>query len=101
MEKHWQPIAVPDGIDQVSSTASCQAELMSIPLSLQNFVHFDCVSPVDEPEKRFHHFTTQVCLRLPSQIFAIRNWSIQPAPPRRLKICCTKRQYHRFRAVVF
>ncbi|KAF8810640.1 DUF1253-domain-containing protein [Phlegmacium glaucopus] len=42
-EKHWQPIAVPDGIDQ-------------------NFIHFDCVSPVDEPEKRFHHFTTQLLL---------------------------------------
>lgn len=27
----------------------------------QNFIRFDCVSPKDEAEKRFHHFTTQVC----------------------------------------
>ncbi|KAF8196605.1 digestive organ expansion factor [Pholiota molesta] len=40
-EKTWQPIEVPAGIDQ-------------------NFVHFDCVSAVDEPEKRFHYFTTQL-----------------------------------------
>ncbi|KAH9484760.1 U3 small nucleolar RNA-associated protein 25 [Psilocybe cubensis] len=40
-EKHWPPIEVPAGIDQ-------------------NFVHFDCVSPVDEPEKRFQYFTTQL-----------------------------------------
>ncbi|KAF8971254.1 digestive organ expansion factor [Flammula alnicola] len=40
-EKSWPPIDVPAGIDQ-------------------NFIHFDCVSPVDEPEKRFHHFTTQL-----------------------------------------
>ena len=50
---------------------------MPIPLSLQNFVHFDCVSPIDEPEKRFHHFTTQVCPRLPSHTIyvLIENWS--------------------------
>ncbi|KAJ3510271.1 hypothetical protein NLJ89_g4777 [Agrocybe chaxingu] len=40
-EKRWQPIEVPAGIDQ-------------------RFVHFDCTNPVDEPEKRFHHFTTQL-----------------------------------------
>ncbi|KJA17536.1 hypothetical protein HYPSUDRAFT_206129 [Hypholoma sublateritium FD-334 SS-4] len=40
-EKSWSPIEVPAGIDQ-------------------NFIHFDCVSAVDEPEKRFHHFTTQL-----------------------------------------
>ncbi|PPR05899.1 hypothetical protein CVT24_006640 [Panaeolus cyanescens] len=40
-EKLWQPIAVPAGIDQ-------------------QFVYFDCTNPVDEPEKRFQHFTTQL-----------------------------------------
>ncbi|RDB16721.1 U3 small nucleolar RNA-associated protein 25 [Hypsizygus marmoreus] len=40
-QAHWSPVNVPDGIEQ-------------------NFVHFDCVSPKDEPEKRFHHFTTQL-----------------------------------------
>ncbi|KAF8149453.1 digestive organ expansion factor [Crassisporium funariophilum] len=41
IEKRWSPVAIPAGIDQ-------------------NFIHFDCVNPVDEPEKRFHHFTTQL-----------------------------------------
>jgi U3 small nucleolar RNA-associated protein 25 len=27
----------------------------------QNFIRFDCASPKDEAEKRFHHFTTHVC----------------------------------------
>ncbi|KAF9050338.1 digestive organ expansion factor [Panaeolus papilionaceus] len=40
-EKLWQPIAVPAGIKQ-------------------DFVYFDCTNPVDEPEKRFQHFTTQL-----------------------------------------
>lgn len=40
-QKRWSPIDVPEGIDQ-------------------NFIRFDCVSPKDEAEKRFHHFTTQV-----------------------------------------
>ncbi|KDR67537.1 hypothetical protein GALMADRAFT_258194 [Galerina marginata CBS 339.88] len=40
-EKTWLPVEIPSGIDQ-------------------NFMHFDCVSPTDEPEKRFHHFTTQL-----------------------------------------
>ncbi|EDR11670.1 uncharacterized protein LACBIDRAFT_246783, partial [Laccaria bicolor S238N-H82] len=43
-EKRWSPIEVPDGIDQVSHT----------------FVHFDCVNPIDEADKRFNHFTTQL-----------------------------------------
>ena len=77
-----------------------KGELKPIPKSLQNFVHFDCVSPVDEPGKRFHHFTTQVCPRLASHIIYL-SIDIYSAPPRRLKICCTKRQYHRFRALIF
>ena len=32
-ERHWQPIAVPDGIDQVSLTVSWQGELITIPVS--------------------------------------------------------------------
>ncbi|KAG6840475.1 hypothetical protein C0991_006458 [Blastosporella zonata] len=40
-QKHWSPVGVPEGIQQ-------------------SFVHFDCVSPKDEAEKRFHHFTTQL-----------------------------------------
>ncbi|KAF9523468.1 digestive organ expansion factor [Crepidotus variabilis] len=40
-EKRYKPIEVPAGIDQ-------------------NFSHFDCTSPTDEPDKRFHHFTTQI-----------------------------------------
>lgn len=28
--------------------------------SLQSLIYFDCTSPQDEPEKRFHHFTTQL-----------------------------------------
>ncbi|TFK44132.1 digestive organ expansion factor, partial [Crucibulum laeve] len=40
-EKRWAPIEVPDGIDQT-------------------FTRFDCVSPNDEVEKRFNHFTTQL-----------------------------------------
>ncbi|PPQ97532.1 hypothetical protein CVT26_006521 [Gymnopilus dilepis] len=40
-EKTWPPIEAPAGIDQ-------------------NFIHFDCVSPTDEPEKRFQYFTTQL-----------------------------------------
>ncbi|KAF5328624.1 hypothetical protein D9619_011630 [Psilocybe cf. subviscida] len=41
LEKTYAPIEVPAGINQ-------------------SFVHFDCTNPVDEPEKRFHHFTTQL-----------------------------------------
>ena len=99
-EKHWQPIAVPDGIDQVGLTVSWRGTNANSSV-FQNFVHFDCVNPVDEPEKRFHHFTTQVCPRLPSHITYLLKETDHPAPPRRLEICCTKRQYHRFRAVVF
>ncbi|KAF8624645.1 hypothetical protein AX15_005796 [Amanita polypyramis BW_CC] len=40
-EKRWPPIEVPEGINQ-------------------NFIHFDCSNPKDEPDRRFHHFTTQV-----------------------------------------
>ncbi|KAG6919357.1 hypothetical protein DXG01_006905 [Tephrocybe rancida] len=40
-QKHWSPVGVPEGIQQ-------------------SFVHFDCVSPKDEADKRFHHFTTQL-----------------------------------------
>ncbi|EJF65447.1 digestive organ expansion factor [Dichomitus squalens LYAD-421 SS1] len=40
-ERRWTPIEVPEGIDQ-------------------NFVHFDCSNPKDEPEKRFQYFTTQI-----------------------------------------
>lgn len=40
-ERKWTPVEVPAGIDQ-------------------NFVQFDCSHPKDEPEKRFHHFTTQI-----------------------------------------
>ncbi|KII92564.1 hypothetical protein PLICRDRAFT_50928 [Plicaturopsis crispa FD-325 SS-3] len=40
-EKRWQPIPVPAGVEQ-------------------NFIHFDCSTPVDEAEKRFNHFTTQL-----------------------------------------
>ncbi|KAI0071647.1 digestive organ expansion factor [Panus rudis PR-1116 ss-1] len=40
-ERRWTPVPVPEGIDQ-------------------SFVQFDCISPKDEPEKRFQHFTTQL-----------------------------------------
>ncbi|KAF8907832.1 digestive organ expansion factor [Gymnopilus junonius] len=40
-EKSWAPIEVPAGIDQ-------------------SFIHFDCASPTDEPEKRFQYFITQL-----------------------------------------
>ncbi|KXN84148.1 U3 small nucleolar RNA-associated protein 25 [Leucoagaricus sp. SymC.cos] len=40
-EKMCQPVPVPEGIEQ-------------------SLVHFDCTSPQDEPDKRFHHFTTQL-----------------------------------------
>ncbi|TEB28432.1 digestive organ expansion factor [Coprinellus micaceus] len=40
VDKRWSPIDIPDGVKP-------------------NFVHFDCNSPQDEAEKRFHHFTTQ------------------------------------------
>ncbi|KAG5723219.1 hypothetical protein E4T56_gene278 [Termitomyces sp. T112] len=40
-QKHWPPVSVPEGIQQ-------------------NFVHFDCTSPKDEADKRFHYFTTQL-----------------------------------------
>ncbi|TFK67370.1 digestive organ expansion factor [Pluteus cervinus] len=40
-EKIWSPIRVPEGIEQ-------------------NFVHFDCTTPMDEPDKRFAYFTTQL-----------------------------------------
>ncbi|XP_006455126.1 hypothetical protein AGABI2DRAFT_209438 [Agaricus bisporus var. bisporus H97] len=40
-EKIYPPAPVPEGINQA-------------------LVHFDCTSPQDEPDKRFHHFTTQV-----------------------------------------
>ncbi|KAJ3568005.1 hypothetical protein NP233_g5994 [Leucocoprinus birnbaumii] len=40
-DKIYQPIPVPEGIEQ-------------------SLVHFDCTSPQDEPDKRFHHFTTQL-----------------------------------------
>lgn len=40
-EKAYAPIPVPEGVDQ-------------------SLIHFDCTSPQDEPEKRFHHFTTQL-----------------------------------------
>ncbi|KAF9010780.1 digestive organ expansion factor [Cyathus striatus] len=40
-EKRWMPIEVPDGVNQ-------------------DFVHFDCTNMNDEPDKRFHHFTTQL-----------------------------------------
>ncbi len=60
-EKRYNPINVPAGIDQVKKSyfpprhGSCVFFLLN-----KNFVHFDCDSPVDEPEKRFHHFTTQL-----------------------------------------
>ena len=41
IEKRWAPVEIPDGVKP-------------------NFVHFDCVSPQDEADKRFHHFTTQL-----------------------------------------
>ncbi|KAG6812707.1 hypothetical protein H0H92_001210 [Tricholoma furcatifolium] len=40
-QKIWTPVGVPEGIQQ-------------------NFVHFDCTTPKDEADKRFHHFTTQL-----------------------------------------
>ncbi|KAF5346683.1 hypothetical protein D9756_010395 [Leucocoprinus leucothites] len=40
-DKIYQPIPVPEGIEQ-------------------SLVHFDCTSPQEEPDKRFHHFTTQL-----------------------------------------
>ncbi|KDQ57420.1 hypothetical protein JAAARDRAFT_177545 [Jaapia argillacea MUCL 33604] len=40
-ERRWLPIVVPEGIHQ-------------------DFVQFNCSSPKDEPDKRFHHFTTQL-----------------------------------------
>ncbi|CAA7260732.1 unnamed protein product [Cyclocybe aegerita] len=56
-EKRWQPIEVPAGIDQVGVF---HPSLSLVLISCQRFVHFDCTSPVDEPEKRFRHFTTQL-----------------------------------------
>ncbi|KAK7053261.1 rRNA-binding ribosome biosynthesis protein utp25 [Paramarasmius palmivorus] len=43
LEKRWHPIDVPEGVQQ-------------------DFVRFDCVSPKDEPDKRFNYFTTQARL---------------------------------------
>ncbi|KAF9444005.1 DUF1253-domain-containing protein [Macrolepiota fuliginosa MF-IS2] len=40
-EKIYAPIPVPEGINQ-------------------SLIHFDCTSPQDDPDKRFHHFTTQL-----------------------------------------
>ena len=60
------------GLRRGTALSKCQLELTRyimrsffflIPLWLiiaQNFLHFDCTSPVNEPEKRFHYFTTQV-----------------------------------------
>ncbi|EIM82960.1 DUF1253-domain-containing protein, partial [Stereum hirsutum FP-91666 SS1] len=39
--RQWAPVQVPQDLDQ-------------------NFVQFDCTSLKDEPEKRFHYFTTQM-----------------------------------------
>ncbi|KAJ2912720.1 hypothetical protein MD484_g7691, partial [Candolleomyces efflorescens] len=41
VDKRWMPVDIPDGVKP-------------------NFVHFDCASPQDEADKRFHHFTTQL-----------------------------------------
>ncbi|KAJ2932276.1 hypothetical protein H1R20_g4822, partial [Candolleomyces eurysporus] len=41
IDKRWLPVDIPDGVKP-------------------NFVHFDCGSPQDEADKRFHHFTTQL-----------------------------------------
>ncbi|KAJ3532554.1 hypothetical protein NMY22_g7700 [Coprinellus aureogranulatus] len=40
IDKRWSPIEIPDGVKPT-------------------FIHFDCNSPQDEADKRFHHFTTQ------------------------------------------
>ncbi|KAI0786769.1 digestive organ expansion factor [Abortiporus biennis] len=40
-ERKWQPISVPEGIDQ-------------------NFIQFECSGPKDEADKRFQYFTTQL-----------------------------------------
>lgn len=40
-ERRWNPVAIPEGVRP-------------------DFEQFDCVSPTDEPEKRFQYFTTQV-----------------------------------------
>lgn len=53
------PIAVPEGINQVSTV--CLVHTTSLlTFRDQSFVHFDCVRPMDEADKRFYHFTTQV-----------------------------------------
>lgn len=56
-EKRWPAVAVPEGIEQVCDQSYSKMSISNIP---QNFVHFDCISPKDEADKRFHHFTTQV-----------------------------------------
>jgi U3 small nucleolar RNA-associated protein 25 len=60
-EKRWAPVGVPDGIEQ-------------------NFVHFDCASPMDEVDKRFHHFTTQVCISHSILTPAMSNGVVQMLP---------------------
>ncbi|KAJ3540821.1 hypothetical protein NMY22_g4141 [Coprinellus aureogranulatus] len=40
IDKRWPPVEIPDGVKPI-------------------FIHFDCNSPQDEADKRFHHFTTQ------------------------------------------
>ncbi|KAK7692514.1 hypothetical protein QCA50_004142 [Cerrena zonata] len=40
-ERRWNPVAIPEGVHP-------------------DFEQFDCVSPKDEPDKRFHYFTTQM-----------------------------------------
>lgn len=60
--RQWSPVQVPQDLDQVclcSIPHPMVFELTLRPLT-QNFVQFDCTSLKDEPEKRFHHFTTQV-----------------------------------------
>ncbi|KAF7321881.1 DUF1253-domain-containing protein [Mycena kentingensis (nom. inval.)] len=45
LERRWQPIAVPEGIEQ-------------------NLIPFDCPNPKDEADRRFAHFTTQILPQL-------------------------------------
>ena len=57
-ERRWQPVPVPEGVDQVSDLCLRRKYLNSH--ARQNFIQFECASPKDEADKRFQYFTTQV-----------------------------------------
>lgn len=63
-ERRWAPVAVPEGIEQVSPALATSAAFRILANSQKNFVQFGCVGPKDEADKRFNYFTTQVRFRL-------------------------------------